>query len=413
MRKNTLLLSALTLSLGAALMTGCSGETEKENDKVQLELFSNKSESIETYETLIQKFEEANPTIDVELNTPPEAETVLKTRLTKNDLPDLMAIGGNATYGELANAGVLENFSDDTTIIEKSHDAYRDMITKLAGPDVEGEFGVPYAANANGIIYNKALLEELNLEVPKTWDEFVTALDTAKNAGVTPIYFTLKDAWTGMVTWNSLGANLVDGEFPTKKNNGEATFATEYSEVAEKFQTLLQYGHGDNFGVGYGDGNTAFANGESLFYLQGVWAIPEIQKANPEMEVGVSAFPASNDVSQNRLVSGVDVLLTMSADTEYPEEAKKFIEFMLNEENAKTYIDEQKAFSAVKNVFQEDPVMDGFKTNFEEGTITSFPDHYYPAGIQAANLVQEFLLDGDKEAFLKKMDEEWTKVLNR
>ncbi|WP_025028454.1 ABC transporter substrate-binding protein [Caldalkalibacillus mannanilyticus] len=408
-----LLIILLVVVLPLSLLSACGSKSTGQNGHVKLELFSNKSESIETLKSMIQKFEEQNPTIKIELNAPPEAETVLKTRLTKNDIPDLMAIGGNYTFGELARAGVFHDFSGDSNV-NKVHEAYMDMLKNLVGSEKEGIFGIPYAANANGVIYNIEKLEALGLQPPTTWDEFIHALEVAKEAGETPIYFTLLDAWTGMVTWNSLAANLQGDDFAQKRSSGEVTFQDRYSEVADKFLTLLNYGQHDRFGVGYGDGNNAFARGESLFYLQGVWAIPEITKANPDIKLGVFPFPVTNQSAQNRLVSGVDVLLSMGAKTKYPEEAKKFIDFMLQEEIAKQYITEQSAFSAVQGVFQDDPIMVGFKTSFETGNITSFPDHYYPPGMQVANLVHEFLLEGkNKEAFLDRLDQEWDKVEQR
>ncbi|RBW69827.1 ABC transporter substrate-binding protein [Bacillus taeanensis] len=400
----------LTLSLGASLLTGCAGG--EEDGKVTLELFSNKSENVETYKSLIEKFEEQNPDIDVEVNAPPEAETVLKTRLTKNDLPDIMAIGGNATYGDLAEAGVLKNFSGKE-VVENIQPAYLEMIAKLVGGEKEGTYGLPYATNANTVIYNKAKFEELGLEVPKTWDEFIEALEKVKAAGETPIYFTLKDAWTGLIPWNSIASNLQGENFAAKKNAGEASFQENYDEVADKMLKLLEYGHKDNFGIGYNDGNTAFANGKSVFYLQGNWSIPEIQKANPDIELGVFPLPVTNNPEENKLVSGVDVLFAVTESTEHPEEAMKFVKFMLDPEQSKTYIDEQKAFSAVEGVIQEDPVMEGIVANFEEGRLTSFADHYYPAGMGPDALIQDFLIKKEKDQFLNRMDAEWEKVQNR
>ncbi|MEM1505628.1 extracellular solute-binding protein [Domibacillus sp. 8LH] len=401
-----------TVALSAAILTGCGSNGGSSDGQVELDFFSNKSESIDTYKGLIADFEKQNPNIKIKLDAPPEAETVLKTRLTKNDLPDLMGIAGNATYGELARAGVLHDFSEEE-VTNSIQPAYIDMVNRLVGPDEKGVHGLPYATNANAVIYNKAKFEELGLSVPTTWDEFVLALEKAKAAGETPIYFTLKDAWTGMIPWNSLGGNLAGDEFAAEKNEGKASFAENYDVPADKMLELLEYGHKDNFGVGYNDGNNAFANGESVFYLQGNWAIPEILKANPDMDLGVFAMPVTNDPAQNRLVSGVDVLLTMNEETEHKEEAMKFIEFMMKEETAARYIEEQKAFSAIQDVFQEDPVFEGIKANFESGSLASFPDHYYPAGMGADGILQEFLMKKDKEAFLTKMDKEWEKVNDR
>lgn len=413
MLKKKFTMGFMSLALGASFLAGCSSGNEPSgNGKVTLELFSIKPENIETYKDLIKEFEAKNPDIKVKLDAPPEAETVLKTRLTKNDIPDLMAIGGNATYGELARAGVLEDFSD-SDLVNSVQPSYVEMLDRLVGPDEKGHFGLPYATNANAVIYNKEKFEALGLQVPKTWDEFIAALEKAKTAGEIPIYFTLKDAWTGMIAWNSLGGNIAGEDFAEQKNKGETTFVKSYDEVADKMLTLTQYGHKDNMGVAYGDGNNAFANGKGVFYLQGNWAIPEIKKANPDIELGVFPMPVNNESEENKLVSGVDVVLSMNKDTKHKTEATKFLEFMLSQETAKKYTDDQKAFSAVQGVFQEDPVFEGIKANFETGALTSFPDHYYPAGLGADGYLQEFVNKKDKEKLLKKLDTEWEKIQNR
>jgi raffinose/stachyose/melibiose transport system substrate-binding protein len=399
------------LVLGAAILAGCSSGEESDG-KVTLNLFSNKSENIHTYKGLIEEFEAENPDIRIKFDSPPEAETVLRTKLIKNNIPDVMLIAGNATYGELGRAGVLEDFAD-TELIDSIQPSYLDMIDRLVGPEKDGVYGLPYATNANTVIYNKQKFAELGLEVPKTWDEFIAVLEKAKTAGEIPIYLTLKDAWTGMISLNSLGGNLAGEEFAEKKSSGKTSFVKSYDEVADKMLTLTEYGHKDNFGIAYGVGNNAFAAGEGVMYIQGNWAIPEILKANPEAELGVFPMPVTNDPKQNKLVSGVDVLMTISKDSEHKKEAEKFLKFMLKKETAKRYIDEQKAFSAIEGVYQEDPVFEGIKENFEKGKITSFQDHYYPAGMGAENILQEFLIEKKKSAFLKKMDREWEKVEDR
>ncbi|MEK3805992.1 extracellular solute-binding protein [Bacillus sp. FSL H8-0547] len=402
---------AAGMALSASILAGCS-PGESEDGKTTLTLFSNKSENINTYKGLIEEFESENPDINVKFDSPPEAETVLRTKLIKNDIPDVMLIAGNATYGELGRAGVLEDFSD-SDLVDSVQPSYLEMINRLVGPEKDGVYGLPYATNANTVIYNKQKFEELGLEVPKTWDEFISVLEKSKEAGEIPIYFTLKDAWTGMISLNSLGGVLAGEEFAQQKSSGKTSFVKSYDEVADKLLTLTEYGHDDNFGTAYGDGNNAFANGDGVMYIQGNWAIPEIIKANPEMELGVFPMPVTNDPEKNKLISGVDVLLSVSKDSEHKKEAEQFLQFMLEKETAKKYIDEQKAFSAIEGVYQEDPVFEGIKENFEQDNITSFQDHYYPAGMGAENILQEFLISKKKDAFLKKMDREWEKVEDR
>lgn len=405
-------LTGIILTSGLLLGACGNGSDGNASGVVTLELFSNKSENVDTYERLISDFEEQHENIRIQLEAPPEAETVLRTRLTRNDMPDLMSIGGNATYGELAREGVLFDFSNENTL-EEIQPAYREMLGRLVGTDVEGDFGVPYATNANGVIYNKGLFEELGMEVPQTWSEFTALLDEAQAQGVNPIQFTLQDAWTALPTWNSLGGVLAPENFAEMKTNGEASFSEEYDTVADRYLELLEYGEGDIFGIGYDDGNENFANEEALFYMQGNWAIPEIERNNDEIELGFFAFPASDVEEENDLVSGVDVLLTISESTDHPEEALTFIEFMLNHEVASQYIDEQAAFSSIEGIIQEEPVFENIQENFETGSLTSFPDHFYPAGLGAENLIQEFLINQDKNQFLETMDNEWDSVINR
>lgn len=417
MKTKKLLISAISISsllLLAACGNGSTNDTAegKEGDGVTLELFSNKGENIDTLESLIAKFEDENPGVNIELESPPEAETVLKTRLTKNEVPDIMAIGGNATFGELAKAGVLVDLTD-TNLLDTVQPAYLDMSNKLVGTEVDGNFGVPYATNANGVLINQDKLDELGLAIPKTYAEFIAALEIAKEKGEVPILFTLKDAWTVLPVWNGLGGNLAPENFAELKTAGDASFVKDYAEVADKIAELVKYGEGDIFGLGYDDGNKQFANGEGLFYIQGNWAIPEILKNNPDANINFMALPSSDDQAQNKLVSGIDVMLAVSEASEHKEEAMKFVEFMVSEEVASQYINEQKAFSAIQGVLQEDPTFANIKVFFEDGNIDSFPDHFYPAGMGAENIIQGYLIDGDEGAFLKSMDSEWDKVVNR
>lgn len=378
--------------------------------EVTLEFFQNKREAVETFDKLIEKFEEENPDIDIEQNHVPEAETVLKSRLAKNNIPDIMGLGGNYTYGQIADAGILKNFND-ASYLEKTQTAYKEMLQDLH--EGNNNYGVPFTANANTVLYNRDKFEELNLDIPKTWDEFIATAETIEENGGTPFYLTFKDAWTIMVPWNSLAANLHGENFIDQRLENETTFKERYGKAAERIYKLLEYGQDDVFGYGYSQGNQAFANGESFMYIQGVWAINPILESNPDLNLGAFALPAVNDADENMLVSGVDTVLTMSKTTDHPEAAEKFIKFLLEEENAQFYIDEQMTFSAVENVFQEDPTVVDLKKYFESGNIAPFPDHYYPSGMQVPNLIQGFLHEGNVEEFLNTLDSEWNKVQSR
>jgi raffinose/stachyose/melibiose transport system substrate-binding protein len=408
----TIIGGAVVLSLSASLLAGCSSSGKNSDGKTHIEFFSSKTENASTYKEIIKEFEKQNPKIAVDFTSPPDAETVLKTRLTKNNLPDIVAMGDSTTFTDLSNSGVLMDLSGKD-IVNNIQPTYIDMVKKDYDKH-KAIYGIPYATNGNGVIYNKEKFAALGIkDTPKTWDEFIADLTKAKDSGDIPIYFTLKDAWTGMVAMNSVASTISPDQFAKDKTAGKTTFKKSYDGVADNLLTLIQYGHKDNLGVSYGDGSMAFAKGQGVFYLQGNWAIPDILKANPNVKLGVFPFPATNDPSKNKLVSGIDVLFAIPTSTKHKAEDEKFINFLLQKQQAQKYTDEQSAFSAVKDVYQNNPILEGYKDSFAKGQITSYPDHFFPAGFNAANIVQEFFIKKDKNAFLTQMDNEWDKVVKR
>lgn len=410
MKKNKLITTILlTTSILITVFTGCSSSTVVNKDKKQIVFFSNKIEAVDTYNKLVEKFEDENPDIDVIVSAPPDATTVLKTRLVKGDAPDIISLSADRTFADFVDANILEDLSGeiDFDVIDP---IYSKMLKNLEIEKVEGYFGVPYALNASGVIYNKDIFEKLNLSIPKTWDEFINVAKTVQDNGITPFYFTLKDSWTSLPPWNTIASTLVSSDSFQKVNKLETTFNELYDETTDKIIQLMDYGHSDNFGVGYNDGNTAFAQGETAMYLQGSYAISPILTVNPDLNLGMFPLPASNNEEENKLVSGVDVYFAIPKDSKNKEESIRFINFLLREENAKTYIDEQCAFSAVRGVEQEDPKFEAFDEFFKNSRVVDFQDHFYPAELPAGDMIQTYLLDGDKDKFLSNFQKEWLKA---
>ncbi|MBU3159185.1 extracellular solute-binding protein [Clostridium frigoris] len=409
-KSKSLLSLVLTIALGSSLLAGCSskGSSSSTGGKVKLEVFSNKTENKPIYQKMISDFQVKNPNIQIVLNAPPDAGTVLKTRLTKNDMPDVLSMGGDNLYGELATNGVLLDLSKES-FMSNIQTAYTKQMSDLLTNGDKNSYGVPYATNAGGVLYNKEKFTKLGLKIPQTWDEFIKLSENIKTSGETPFYLTLKDAWTGMCFWNILASDIAPKTFLADRKADKTTFVASHSEIADKMLEIIKYGQKDIYGMGYNDGNKAFAQGKSVMYLQGNWAISDIKKINPNIKLGMFALPATNDINKNKITSGVDVTLVITKNSKHPAEAKKFIQYMLQKENAQKYISDQFAFSAVKDVIQKDDSVTDLADNFKKGKIGSFPDHYYPTGMDTASIVQGFLNKKDKVAFLEKLDTEYDK----
>lgn len=418
---------AIALSLSAILimgaLAGCGGESggasskaaeNKEQSPVKLELFSSKPENADILKTLTAGYTKAHPNVTFSVTAPKDAGTVLKTRLTKNDIPDVIAMGGDATYTEIESAGVLEDLSGES-YVSTVQDSYKQMVYDVNKDKEKKLYGVPYATNASGVLYNKDMFKEADIQVPKTWDDFISVCDKLKSSGKQPIEFTFKDNWTCLCPWNSMAPILQPENFLDDRLAGKTTFANTHKEIAQKFLQLLKYAQKDYMGTSYDDGNKAFAQGKAAMMINGNWAIPEFKKTNKDFNVGLFALPASSEPSKNKLTSGVDVLLAVSADSPAKDAAKGFVAYMLNKDTSQKYIDDQFAFSAVKDVVQSNESVQDVKQDIANGNVANFPDHYYPSGFDLASLAQKFAknaasnMDETKniEQFLSSADKEY------
>lgn len=419
--KNKKIISVLmvgALMAGMLTVTGCGGSSDGDSSakggKTELELFSSKAENKDVLQQLVDKFNEAHEDVTIKITAPADAGTVLKTRMAKNDMPDIVMMGGDNNYTEVESAGMLVDLSDQD-YISNIQDSYMQMVYDVNKDKEEKAYGVSYATNASGVIYNVDKFEELGLEIPKTWDEFIDVLDQIKDAGEQPLLMTYKDAWTSLCPWNSMAPDLQPDGFTDDRKEGKTTFAGTHEEIVEKYLTLLDYAQDDFMGLTYDDGNKAFANGDAVMIINGNWAINQYKNANADINVNMFALPASNDESKNYVTSGVDVLMGVCKDSANEDMAKEFVSFMMEPENAQTYIDDQFAFSAIKDVEQNNETVAGVKEDIANGKVANFPDHYYPSGFDLSALISEMCLNysngmdnqENMDQFLKQCDEKY------
>ncbi|GAA0078534.1 extracellular solute-binding protein [Clostridium sp. CTA-5] len=412
MKYKKILITCLTICLLSISFVGCTKKDANSADgREKVEVFLSKAEAIGTFKNLEAKFEEENPDIDIVISSPAQAITVLKTRLVKNDVPDILTIAGEMNYGDFVDAGILEDLSNQKQIIDRVQPAYINVLKSLEFEPNNTLCGIPYACNAGGVVYNKDIFEKLNLKIPTTWNEFLNTAEKIKQSGITPFCFTLKDAWTSMPAWNAITANTESDDFFNKRKNNQVTFKEEYKPVAEKISKLIDYGHNDNFGIGYNDGNVAFAQGNIAMMIQGNWVIPEILKINPESNLGMFVLPANNDPTKNNVVSGIDLLFAVPKDSKHKESAMKFLEFMTRSDSVAQYSKEQFAIPAIKDMYQEDKTVQDLKPYFKNGMVKDFPDHHYPSSMQVADLAQAYLFDKDINKLLNTLDDRWNRTV--
>lgn len=147
---------------------------------------------------------------------------------------------------------------------------------------------------------------------------------------------------------------------------------------------------------------------------QGSFTLPAIRAIDEEAPVAMFVMPVGEDESENVLVSGVDVAVAIGKDTAYPEEARRFVEFMFSQEIVSSYASEQSALSPLVDAPQnDDPALELVVPLYEEGRLAGYADHQIPAAMNLEAHVQTLVLNKDPDAFLEAMDNEWRKYARR
>ncbi|MDF2560964.1 MAG: ABC-type sugar transport system, periplasmic component [Microbacterium sp.] len=248
----------------------------------------------------------------------------LSTELGAGGGPDVMVLQ-DSQFASLVDAGVLEPLDD---IADELGDTLNN--TNEAGVFDGGQYGFNWERPTySTVIYNKDIFAELGLEVPTTFDEFLTTAKTIKDelgiSGWAGRHQTAEiDGWTlEMANWiYGFGGELSDGKKLTidKAENVEAveafleTFASGVAPIGDDAST---------FRAKFGQGQVGM-----LFENSGV---ATTITSNPDNAVngqnmGAAPLPLANPGSNSQLI------IAVNANSDNKEAAKDFVRWVLGEE---------------------------------------------------------------------------------
>lgn len=409
----TVLAAALTVMTVVA-MAGC-GSTG--TGAVTLDFFQFKFEAADQFKAMVAQFEKENPDIKVRINNSADSQTDLRTRLVKNRVPDVVTFNGDISFGMFAASGVFHDFTDDPLVKELNPGmvSIAKNLVQTKDPKAKRLYGLPFAGNASGYIYNKALWRQAGVDPenpPRTWSEFTAMLDRFKDQGIEPVQATLSDSWTTQAPLASLAGTLVPESRYADLMTGRTDFRTIWTDPAKREVELFSHSTGDK-GVTYQQGTQNMANGKVAVLPLGTYAIPQIRMINPKADLGFAQMPASDSPSKQILTAGDDVMLTMGATTSHPKEAMRLIRYLMQPEQLRTYAKAQTAFMPTRQVEAGDPALNGVLPFFRANRLADFCDHYIPSSINIGGYLQTMVTKGDVDGFIDSMQVEWDKVQAR
>ena len=220
---------ALLLVLVMVLSLAACGKKADEKTTVTMIAAQYGDKTAEWWAGFEKKFEEANPDIDfvVDVVSWNDIYTVVNTRITNNEQPDLLNIDGFADYhADGLLKPVSEWVSDET--YAKFYDSF------IAESIVDGTvWAIPDLASARALYVNTDILAAAGVEVPTTWAELEKACEAIK-AYDPEIYPWGVDMTTdegqaafAYYTWNN-GGGFVDKDGNWALNSAENVEAIEF-----------------------------------------------------------------------------------------------------------------------------------------------------------------------------------------
>ena len=348
----------------------------------ELEIVTNADEqTFNAVNGVFEKFMEENPGVKISYTTQgSDYEQLMKARMASNDLPDIFATHGwsVARYSEY-----LRPLNDQPWFgtVEEAFKRNSDI--------ADGQiFVLPLNMDQGGLMYNKTLLAELGIEIPKTWDEFMAACQLAKDKGYTGVFIAGKDsrqpanlmdiaATTFLASCEDKGYTdqLADGSFDW--NN--------WTPVSQLLMDLKAKGYlnVDCVTCDPVDAAPRMAENNILFLMSSSPdLIGQAQEINPEAQYGMAPIPALNDSYEPAFCGGEREAYGIWKDTENEALCLALLDYLAKPENVKIVCEASGKRPAIQNVSPDlGSVAEDYATYADTAIYPFFDRVYLPNGM--------------------------------
>jgi raffinose/stachyose/melibiose transport system substrate-binding protein len=403
---------AVAAGTGAAA-AGAGTTPVKEAKPVKLTMMTNATgTTFDTIQAIIDGFTKENPNIQVDFSTQgKDYEQLMKAKMASNDLPDLFA-----THGWSVNrySEYLRPLND-----QQWFSSLTDTIKPTISDKKGNVYVLPLNLDQSGIVYNKKVLADLKLEVPKTWEELLAASKVIKNANITPIHIGGKDTTTLAGFFNKLAPIVLISD---KSNNygdslKDGTFDwSKWNLVSQQLVNLKNEGY-LNKDVVTADPLSAaekIATGKAAFLFSNNAIVAEAKKLNPDAQIGMMPVPAFYKGDEPILNGGEREAFGVWNKSKNTDEALLLLSYMAKSDNIAKVAAATGMPAGLKNVKYD---LGGLTADFTKysslRTIPVFDREYLPNGMWSTlKIIGPALLTGDMtvEESSRMMSDDYKKL---
>ena len=305
---------------------------------------NNSGELQKLVETLAEEFAAQNEGVTVEHQgfETGQLDDQLQRAIQSGEGPDISQINnGENSMGPLVRAGLIVPMDDYAEqygwndLLSPGLIA-RNRYTEDGTTIGEGTlWGVSSTAEIVGFYYNKQIFADNGVEIPETFADLEAAMQTFKDAGVTPLVFGNLDPWPashlfGEILGTMTTREYLDGLIYRQGNKSWET--DEIKQAAAKLQEWKQNGYLlQGFeGISPDDAVSLFAAGQGAMLMQGSWDAPNVAVQMNE-NAGFFLMPPQEAGGTVLHVGGVGIPYGITQNAENPDLAAEFINFLVSE----------------------------------------------------------------------------------
>lgn len=334
-------------------LSGCGSsgkESSKEGDggevviNFEIHVANPKEQESVTY-NIVQAFNEKNAgkyKVEFQAADTESHSKNMKLAASDNTLPEIFWLDASEAP-EYSNAGVLldlNDFLNENTEIKAALGGMESAFT-----DDNGQYGLPYQCNVQGIFYNKELFDKVGVAYPTdetTYEDMLGMLAKFKENGITPLSIGSKNSGFAMWEFNETLARYGWEENIDSILAGDKKFNNEDLVTCfEKLKGLAEAGaFPENMAtIEYFDAKQLFNEGKAAMFGTGQWDCAEFDK-NIGEKIGFWWGPTFTDSDYDQEVAmkvpsaPIVVNAEVAEDEEVQEAVFEFLKFYYSKEAA-------------------------------------------------------------------------------
>lgn len=322
-----MLRKSVLLVIGLALLLLIVPVAAQDNVTVRFFQFTAGSDHEDDLNTIIAAFEEANPGITIEVDSAPFADyfTLLQSDIISGDAPDVFELNFENFATFAANGAMLDlssYISPDAPFYPRALEAFQYEGQQLA---------LPESFSTVVLYYNVDLFDQAGIDYPTTewtWDDVRTAAEAIRALG--------DDIWglyqpTQYWEFYKKAAQNGECEFFNEDRTESTLNSPACVETLELMVNLIRDGiiptQAQLSGI---SDSELFIDGKLGMWVTGIWMIPGLESMENTWDIQIE--PMINQHAHHFFSNGVAV----SAETDVPEAAVLWAEFLSSSETAAT-----------------------------------------------------------------------------